>query len=54
MNLLSLLRGPLPTGDPKWVWKNIPADFVDLPHSVTLLADFILILIPGTPANPGT
>ncbi|HEU0138312.1 MAG TPA: phosphatidylglycerol lysyltransferase domain-containing protein [Bryobacteraceae bacterium] len=44
LNLLSLLGGPAPAENPRWLWKVLPFDFVGLSRSLTLLLGFILIL----------
>ncbi|MCZ2076947.1 MAG: phosphatidylglycerol lysyltransferase domain-containing protein [Bryobacterales bacterium] len=44
LNLLSLLGGPAPAENPRWLWRVLPFDFVGLSRSLTLLLGFILIL----------
>ena len=44
LNLLSLMGGPLSTGEPDWLRGLFPLDFAGLARSLTLLSGFALIL----------
>ena len=44
LNLVSLLGGPVPAGQPEWLRDLFPLDFAGLSRTLTLLAGFALIL----------
>lgn len=44
LNLVSLMGGPVPTGQPEWVRGLFPLDFVGASRPLTLLSGFALIL----------